>query len=103
MSTIPYKPALFSVPTTTTTVAQTSPQTARTTSEGEIVTTEQPSTTTPGEVCERVMGMDDPQLVPDQFIVVSFLHRYSCFSHIIFIPFIYQFSKHMEAFRTWSN
>ena len=55
---------------TTTTEAPTTLRTTRTTSEGEIVTTGQPSTTTPGEVCERVLGMDDPQLVPDRFIEV---------------------------------
>ena len=66
-------PIYFIVPTTTT-EASTTPRVTRTTSEGEIVTTTttgQPSTTTPGEVCERVLGMDDPQLVPDRFIEVS--------------------------------
>ena len=65
--------AFVPVPTTTT-EAPTTPRTTRTTSEGEIVpstTTGEPTTTTPGEVCERVLGMDDPQLVPDQFIEVS--------------------------------
>ena len=48
-----------------TTPASTTPGSTRTTSEGEILTT-----TTPGEVCEKVLGMDDPQLVPDRFIEV---------------------------------
>lgn len=59
----------LTVPTTTTEA----PTTLRTTSEGEIVTTGQPSTTTPGEMCERVLGMDDPQLVPDRFIEVGII------------------------------
>ena len=53
----------FPVPSTP---ASTTPGSTRTTSEGEILTT-----TTPGEVCEKVLGMDDPQLVPDRFIEVS--------------------------------
>ena len=70
----------FTTVPTTTTEASTTPRVTRTTSEGEIVTTTttgQPSTTTPGEVCERVLGMDDPQLVPGRFIEVS-IHSIVC-------------------------
>lgn len=53
--------------------------TPRTTSEGEITTpTLQPTTTTPAEVCERVLGMDEPQLVPDRFIVVCIDTNMEC-------------------------
>lgn len=66
----------------TTTVATTSlPEstTERTTSPGEIVTTVQPSTTTPGEICPVVTGMDEPQLVPDRFIEVCTISLSSVF------------------------
>lgn len=45
----------------------------RTTSEGEIVTTKPtplPTTTTPAEVCDTFMGMDDPTFVPARYIEV---------------------------------
>lgn len=67
-----YKYFCCLVPTTTP-GASTTPGTPRTTSEGEIITT-----TTPGEVCEKVLGMDDPQLVPDRFIEVNYICMCDC-------------------------